>query len=108
MKNNSANNKNYILSTINKLGKSLITEIKKVEKSIRVETLKIEERVENLEEGQERMEKKLDKISTQLDGFVGRVDDLTTENQIGTGQISELREITASHEQRISKLETVN
>lgn len=49
-------------------------ELKKTEKVLRVEILKVEEQAENIEEGQKRMEVTLNKISNQLDGFVGRVD----------------------------------
>ena len=108
MKNNSSNNQASVLSAINKLGKLLKTEFKKTDKAIRSEMLKIEERVENLEDGQVRTEKKIDKISNQLDGFVGRVDDLTNDNEIGADQIHELRETTKDHAKRIAKLESTN
>ena len=108
MKNNPTNNQNSVLSAINKLGKSFRTELKKLEKTIRVEMLKIEKRVETLEEGQKRTEGKIDKISNQLDGFVGRVDDLTNDNEIGADQIHRLREDVKDHEKRIAKLESTN
>ena len=91
------------------------TELKKTERVLRVEILRVEERVENLEEGQKRLEVKVDKmgstiekISTQLDGFVGRVDDLTNDNEIGTDQIHRLRVDVKDHEKRIAKLESTN
>jgi len=82
--------------------------VKGSERVLRIEILKVEERVGNIEEGQKRMETTLNKISNQLDGFVGRVDDLTNDNEIGTAQIHELRETARNHESRISKLESAN
>ena len=110
MNNRTSDNQSVILSAIKKLEASLRNEIRKGDnalraemksgnKAIRQETLKVEERVENLEEGQKRMEKTINKISIQLDGFVGRVDDLTKDNEVGT-------EHYRDHEERISKLET--
>lgn len=46
-----------------------------------------------------RIDKKLDKIMNTLDGFVGVVDDLRTENVVGSSQLRD-------HEKRISKLES--
>jgi TolA-binding protein len=82
--------------------------VKSTEKVLRVEILRVEERAENLEEGQKEMKVMLNKISNQLDGFVGRVDDLTNDNEIGTEQIHELKDITKDHEKRITKLESSN
>ena len=84
------------------------TELKKTERVLRVEILRVEEKVENVEESQKRVEVKLDKISDQLDGFVGRVDDLTNDNEIGADQIHELRKDVADHEKRLTKLESSN
>src|SRR3990167_3418342 len=91
MTNKSINNP----ATIDDVNKA----VKGSEKVLGTEILRVEERVENLEEGQKRLEGKVDKmgstiekISNQLDGFVGRVDDLTNDNEIGTDQIHELRE----------------
>lgn len=91
-----------------KEAKGLRAEFKRTEKNLRQEILRVEERVENLEEGQARIEAKIDGIANTLDGFVGRVDDLTTDNEVGANQIHELREITKNHETRISKLESSN
>lgn len=52
------------------------------------------------------LDKKLDRLQNTLDGFVGRVDDLTIENQVGTNQITELREQVEGHEGRITRLES--
>lgn len=89
--------------------------VKGSERILRAEIIRVEERVENLEDGQKRLEEKvdkmgstIDKISNQLDGFVGRVDDLTNNNEIGTDQIHELRKTAKDHEKRIAKLESPN
>ena len=97
--------------------------VKSSEKVLRAEILRVEERLERVEgrlgnriDGTEKklgdkidgVEVKLDKISNQLDGFVGRVDDLTNENEIGADQIHRLREDVKGHEKRIAKLESPN
>ncbi|MBI4097482.1 MAG: hypothetical protein HY426_00400 [Candidatus Levybacteria bacterium] len=122
MNNRTSDNQSVILSAIKKLEASLRSEIRRGDnalraemksghKAIRQEALKVEERVENLEEGQKRMEKTINKISIQLDGFVGNVGELTEENVIATEHyrdhdlpaIALLRQLQAG--KRISKLE---
>lgn len=51
--------------------------------------------LDNLES---RIDKKLDKIMNTLDGLVGVIDDLRTDNVVGAEQFRD-------HEKRISKLE---
>lgn len=80
--------------------------VKSSERILRAEILRVEERVENIEESQKRMETTLNKISNQMDGFVGRVDDLTNDNVIGTDQMHRLHENVKGHEERITKLES--
>ncbi len=86
------------------------TELKQVEKNLRREMLRVEERVENLEEGQKRIEVKIDqaeqslgvkidKLTNTVVSFIGRVDNLETENEVGSYQIREL-------DTRITKLES--
>lgn len=86
------------------------TELRNVEKNLRGEILRVEEKVENLEDGQKRIENKIDgveerlsakidKVMNTLDGFVGIVDTLRTENEIGTHQMREL-------DIRVTKLES--
>ncbi len=87
-----------IKAELKKTEKSLRSEIKNGNRLLRQEMLKVEERVENLEEGQKRMEKTINKISIQLDGFVGNVGKLTEENVIATDHYRD-------HEKRIAKLE---
>lgn len=67
--------------------------------------LRLEERVENLEEGQKRIETKLDKIMNTLDAFVGRVDNLTNDSEIVTHHTYELRLQVGDHEKRLKNLE---
>ncbi len=69
--------------------------------------MKIEERVENLEEGQTRVVTILKRMENTLDGFVGRVDDLTTDNEVGTHQIRELSLRVDDHEDRLRHVESV-
>lgn len=73
-------------------------DLKKTEKNLRGEVLKVEERVGNLEEGQKRIEVTVNKISSQLDGFVGKVEAFEEESIIST-------EHYRDHEKRISELE---
>ncbi len=87
--------------------KSEVKELKTEFKSFRQEVLKIEERVENLEEGQTRVETILKRMENTLDGFVGRVDNLTTDNEVGTHQARELSLRVDDHEHRLRHVEAV-
>lgn len=80
--------------------KKLVTriEFKKTERVLRQDILKVEERLEGVEEGQKGLDIKLDKIQNTLDGFVGAVEDLRKEDAAG-----ELR--LRDHEERIARLE---
>jgi len=96
------------------------TLLKKEVKFLRQDLLKIEERVENLEEGQkrietkvenlesgfERLETKFDKMMNTLDGFVGAVDDLRTDNTVGAHQTRELQQKVKNHEDRLRQIES--
>ena len=75
-------------------------------KNLRKEVLKIEARVENLEDGQGRIETKLDIIENKLDGFVGTVDNLKKDNEIGTDQYREHDLKITDHESRLTTLES--
>lgn len=92
-----------IISAIKRVEKSLRSEFKRV---LRQEILRVEKRVEDIQEQQKVASVKLDKIDKTLDGFVGRVDNLTIENEVGTKQVEELRERVDDHEERITKLES--
>lgn len=90
--------------------KSQRTDSKRTEKSLRSEILRVEGKVENLEEKidsvERRLTEKLDKIANTLDGFVGTVDTLRTENIVGAHQTQELRTKVTNHEKRIIQLES--
>jgi chromosome segregation ATPase len=102
------------------------TDLKNVKSALWNQSLKVEERVEKVEESLDKvedrlgvvevkldkvedklesMDDKLDKIGDTLYGFVKRVDDLTTETQVGTYHTEELRIQLEDHEKRIKYLE---
>ena len=95
-------------------------ELKQVEKNLRGEILRVEVKVEDVEKRVRGVEKelkelreevheihiengklneKLDKLQNTLDAFVGVVDELRTENEVGSHQIREL-------DKRVTKLES--
>lgn len=84
------------------------SDVRRTEKSLRGEILRVEVRVENIEDSQKRVETKIDKIANTLDGFVRRVDNLTTDNEVGANQIHELRKNIKDHETRITQLESAS
>ena len=73
---------------------------------MRGEILKVEGKVEVLQEGQEDIKAMLDRLQNTLDGFVGTVDNLRIENEVGANQTRDLRELADDHETRITKLES--
>nr|MBI5455548.1 hypothetical protein [Candidatus Levybacteria bacterium] len=81
------------------------TELRRVEKSLRGEILRVEEKVENLEEGQKRIETTVNKTANVLDAFLGRLDNLEIDNKVGANQTRDLRVRVDNHEERISRLE---
>lgn len=97
------------LATKNDLAKfATKTELKKTERILRTEILRVEEKVEELQDGQKRVEATVNRMANQLDGFVGIVDDLRIDSQVGANQIHELRENVKDHETRITELESSN
>ncbi len=93
--------------------KTDIKDLKTESKSIRGEILRVEEKMENLEEDikeikgdNKKMDAKLDRIINTLDGFVGRVDDLTVDNEVGTHQTRELQLKIDNLEKRVKQIET--
>lgn len=85
---------------------TLRSDYKRTERYLRSEMLKLEGRIENIEDSSKRIEGKLDKLGNTLDRFVKRVDDLTTENTVGTDQIHNLRKTAVAHDTRIKKFES--
>ena len=85
------------------------TELKKTEKSLREEILRVEERLENTEEKiLKQMGEQHDEVMTSLSNFAGRTKDLEDENAVGVKHTRELRVEFDDHEKRIRKLETPN
>lgn len=78
------------------------TDLKKVEKSLRAELLRLEEKVENVDENAKKYR---DDILKKLDGVMGELQTMRDENTIGTYQTRELREQADDHEKRIVHLE---
>ena len=81
-------------------------ELKRVERNLRAEILRVEGKVENIEDSQKRVETKLDKLQNTLDGFVDRVSTLTEENQVGAHHTSQLRVKVDDHEKIIKHIES--
>lgn len=61
---------------------------------------------QKIDSSQKVLSAKLDKLQNTLDGFVGVVDNLRIENEVGADQTAELREKAADHERRITSLES--
>lgn len=104
MKSKSNSNQLATKEDIQKLASR--NELKRVERALRQEIIKVEERLEGVEEGQGEISVKLDRIEKTLDGFVGTVDDLRKENTAGADLTRELEVKVDNHEQRITKLES--
>ncbi len=101
-----------------------IKDLKADSKSVRAEILRVEVKVENLEDGQKRHEMqirelrietkvnnekvndKLDRLMNTVDGFVGRVDNLTVDNEVGTHQTRELELKVEALEKRVKRIES--
>ena len=81
-----------------------------VKRALWDQSLRVEKKVDMLEEKliamNENLTGKLDKLAVVMDGFVGRVDDLTTDNIVGTKHARELQEKVDDHELRLSRIET--
>ena len=99
MVNQSSANNNATKSDVNKI-------VKQSEKVLRQEILRVEEKVERVEERVLSIEGKIDRIAITLDGFVSRVDYLTTENVVGANQMREIKINVEDHEKRITVLES--
>ncbi len=86
--------------------KADIRDLKSDVKVIRRDSLKIEERLENVEDGIKDIKVILGKMSNTLDGFVGRVDDLTVDNEVGTHQTRELEVKVEDLDKRVTQIES--
>lgn len=62
--------------------------------------------ISELKEDMHKLDGKLDKLQATLDGFVGVVDDLRTENMIGTHQTKDLQMKVGDHEKRLQHVES--
>lgn len=99
---------NTIISEIKKVEKTLRIELKKTERLLRREILKLEERAERVEEKVDRIDAvdgKLDKIQNTLDSFLGRVDSLEKDNIVRAHQVRELELRIDGHEKIIAGLQ---
>lgn len=94
-----------------------IKDLKADSKSIRTEILRVEVKVENLEDevkefrAENKADKlelhtKLDKLQNTLDKFVGRVDDLSVDNEVGTHHTRELELKVVDLVKRVKRIES--
>lgn len=88
-------------------------DLKSESKSIRGEFLRVEGKVENLQDEVKELRaetregnQKLDKLQNTLDGFVGRVDDLSVDNEVGTHHTRELELKVEALEKRVKRIES--
>lgn len=77
-------------------------DLKKVEKSLRTELLRLEEKMENTDENAKQYR---DQILTKLDGVMGELQTMREESAAGGFQIYELGEQVDNHEKRLARLE---
>lgn len=106
MKNKSNKDKN-IISEIKRVENSLRLGFKKTEKILRAEILRVEEKIEKTEERlREEIRVARDDLMNKIDSFAGRTEALEEENTVGANQTRELRVQVDDHEGRITKLES--
>lgn len=92
----------------------LRSEFKSTKKSLFGQMLKLEEKVENVDEKLEKtkdellehMKKQHNEVMTAVSNFAGRVETLEDENTLGTDRYSELDKKATDHEKRITRLES--
>ncbi len=79
------------------------SDIKNLKAEIRAEIreLRVETKTYNKE-----LDTKLDKLQNTLDGFVGRVDDLSVDNEIGTHHTREIQLKVNDLEKRVKHIES--
>lgn len=88
----------------------LKTEIKAVKidiKDIKLDIKNLKEEIRELRADNQKLDSKLDKLQNTLDKFVGIVDDVRTENTVGTYHTKELQTKVADHEDRLQQLESL-
>jgi len=81
--------------------KGLRSELRSTKKSLWHEILRVEESLEN------KIDKNKDDLMIKLDGIAGALDDLRTDNKVGTKHTRELRVQVDNHEARITTLESI-
>ncbi len=83
------------------------SELKRTEKVLREEILRVEERLERTEEKlSKQMREQHNEVMTTLSNFGGRVTTLEDENTVGADHTRELRVEVDDHEKRITNLES--
>lgn len=98
MKKSSSNNQPATKEDIQRIEFSLKkfatkAELKKTERNLRGEILRVEERLERTEDKLlKKMSEQHDQVMTSISNFAGRVQTLETENEIGSDQIRRLDE----------------
>ncbi|MEK7502221.1 MAG: hypothetical protein AAB609_01725 [Patescibacteria group bacterium] len=81
-------------------------DLKNVEKTLRREILRVEERVEETEDKlSKQMKEQHDQVMKTLVDFVGRVEKLEEENSVGVKHTREFRIQVDDHEARLTTLE---
>ncbi len=92
----------------------LRSDFKSSKKSLFGQMLKLEEKIENVEDrlgekiekAEVKLETKIDKLLTEVSNFAGRVETLEKENELGADQIHRVREDIKDHKKRITRLES--
>jgi hypothetical protein len=81
------------------------SDLKNQTQAIRKDSLRLEERVEKLEDLTKTILFELKKNTNILIDLTGKFDDLRNENTVGANQIYEVRKQITDHDKRIKKLE---
>ncbi len=95
------------------LGLDFRKELKKTERILRVEILRVEGKIEKTEEGlkeeirktKEEVKETKNDLMNKIDSFAGRTETLEEENTLGAHQARELKIQVDNHEARITKIE---
>ena len=84
----------------------LRTDIRQLERSTKSDISALKTEMSALKEDMKKLDGKLDKLQATLDGFVSVVDDLRTDNIVGTHQTKELQMKVNDHEKRLQHVES--